>query len=302
MRIALVEHNNGKRALGRVEDDQIIDLSAWLGDLGPCPLATFIERTRHEPAPENGPRLPLADIRWLPTALGSAAAVCVGVNYSAHARLVAKRTGTPATTADSLPALFIKQWGALTGHRSPILRPRVSTWLDFEGELVAVVGRRCRHVSRDEALGVVAGYTIGQDGSVRDWQRTAPTPTAGKNFHRSGSLGPWMVTADEIPDPADLTIRTTLNGEVMQQASVDEMIHDLPALISHLSTFTELAPGDVIFTGTPAGALADRSNDRWLRPGDVVKVEISGVGSLENVVADEQADGRSFHESRQPNP
>jgi 2-keto-4-pentenoate hydratase/2-oxohepta-3-ene-1,7-dioic acid hydratase in catechol pathway len=290
MKVALFERVDGTRGLGRVEGDYLVDLGDWLGDPGTCPLATFIERADLETPPIDGARVPVEEARWLPPALGSAAPVCVGVNYREHARLVAERTGTRMVDGDLMPALFIKQWSALTGHRCPIVRPRASTWLDFEGELVVVIGRHCRHVRREEALDVVAGYTIGQDGSVRDWQRTAPTPTAGKNFAHSGALGPWMVTADDIPDPSALLIRTTVNGEVRQQASAGEMIHDIPALIAHVTTFMPLAPGDVIFTGTPAGAMADRGSDQWLQPGDSVAVTISGIGELVNTVVDEPAE------------
>ncbi len=286
MKVALFAREGDER-VGVVVDDEVVDVTAWVGEPGPCALASFIQRSRESAPPLDGPRFDLAEVRLLPPARGAAAIMCVGVNYADHAALVAERTGTAVTTADSIPALFPKVWSSLTGHNQPIVRPRASSWLDFEGELAVIIGERCRHVSRSDALGVVAGYAIGQDGSVRDWQRKAPTPTAGKNFYRSGALGPWMVTADEIPDPAALQLTTTLNGEIVQKSSVSALIHSVPALIEHITTFMPLAPGDVIFTGTPAGSMADRGNDRWLTPGDEVSVSISSIGTLTNVVVDE---------------
>jgi 2-keto-4-pentenoate hydratase/2-oxohepta-3-ene-1,7-dioic acid hydratase in catechol pathway len=175
----------------------------------------------------------------------------------------------------------------LNGHRGNLIRPRVSPCLDFEGELVVVIGRHCRAVAVEEALDMVAGYTIGQEGRVRDWQRAAATPTAGKNFHRSGAMGPWLTTADEIGDPRALRLTTRLNGEIMQDATVGELLVDIPSLIAHVSAFTPLAPGDAIFTGTPLGTLSDQGGQRWLQPGDVVSVSVSGLGVLENTVVDE---------------
>lgn len=286
VRVALFERPHGRPALGVMDGETVIDVTDWVGPLGACPLGAFLQRVAEEAPPLHGERVPLADVDLLPPALGSAAILCVGVNYADHARLVAERTGR---TQSPLPALFTKTWSALTAQGRPIVRPRVSDCLDFEGELVVVIGEHCRSVPREDALDVVGGYTIGQDGSVRDWQRKPPTPTAGKNFHHSGALGPWMVTADEIPDPAALELTTRLNGEVMQQSSVSELLNDVAALIEHITTFMPLAPGDVIFTGTPAGSFADRGDEKWLVPGDEVSVEITGIGTLTNVVADEEA-------------
>lgn len=163
----------------------------------------------------------------------------------------------------------------------------MSEQLDFEGELVVVIGKHCRAVPRADALEVVAGYTVGQEGSVRDWQRRAATPVAGKNFVHSGASGPWLVTADEVPDPRALRITTSVNGEVLQDGATADMICDVPALIEHISAFLPLTPGDTILTGTPAGTFSDRGGQRWLAAGDVVVVEIPGVGRLQNRVVDE---------------
>ncbi|WP_063886949.1 fumarylacetoacetate hydrolase family protein [Rhodococcus sp. LB1] len=288
MKVALFEQDGGRPGIGMVDGDSIIDFTDWVGPPQGCTMAAFLDRWgKGDPVPNDGKRIQLADVILLPPSLGSRAVICVGVNYSDHAQLVAERTGTAVSTRETMPALFLKVWSSLTGHLQPIVRPRVSSWLDFEGELAVIIGKHCRAVSRENALGVVAGYAVGQDGSVRDWQRQSPTPTAGKNFFHSGSLGPWMVTADEVPDPADLRITTTLNGHVMQDSPTSVLIHDVPALIEHITTFIPLAPGDVIFTGTPAGSFADCSNDQWLEPGDVVSVTISSIGTVTNHVIEE---------------
>ncbi|VFR24038.1 Fumarylacetoacetate hydrolase family protein [plant metagenome] len=289
MKVALFERADGTRSIGEVHGDEIHDLGEWVGSNHGCLLAAYLSRVAQVPKPVSPPKLlTLHSVRLLPPALGATAIYCVGVNYAAHARSVAERTGTEFDPSAS-PALFMKTWTALTGHDTPIIRPRVSDWFDFEGELVVIIGLPCRAVHRKDALRYVAGYSIGIDGSVRDWQRKLPTPTAGKNFAKSGSMGPWMVTADEISDPAKLRVITRLDGQVFQDAPTSELINDVAALIEHISTFTTLMPGDVIFTGTPAGCLADRGNDRWLKPGELVTVEIPGIGTLSNIVADEPA-------------
>lgn len=243
-------------------------------------------KSAQEPVDLGGERLPLGGLTLLPPALGAGAVLCVGVNYAGHARSVAERNGTTFDPTRP-PALFIKVWSSLTGSGQPIVRPKASEMFDFEGELVVVIGEHCHAVPRERALGVVAGYTIGMDGSIRDWQRMLPTPLAGKNFAGTGALGPWVVTADEVGDPAVLRVTTTVNGEVMQDAPVSDLIHDVPALIEHITTFMPLSPGDVIFTGTPQGCRADRGNDGWLQPGDVVTVSVPGIGELTNTVVDE---------------
>lgn len=288
MRIALFEQVDGHQRLGLVRDDHLVDITNWVGPLGCCPLASFIDRSARAGEPASGPQIPLSDVTWLPPALGASAPLCVGVNYGDHARSVAARAGQHSPPVQHAnPAVFTRYWSSLVGHRQSIVRPRASGWLDFEGELVVVIGKHCRGVRRGEAADVIAGYTIGQEGSVRDWQRSAATPTAGKNFHRSGAMGPWMVTADELPDPAALRLTTSLNGEVMQDSGTSDLIVDVPGLIEHITTFMPLAPGDVIFTGTPGGCLADRGGGNWLKPGDVVSVSISGIGTLTNTVVDE---------------
>lgn len=283
MKIALFARQDGRRAVGAVEGDHLIDLTDWVGSLGHCPLASFLRRSAEQAPPLSGERVAFTDVTWLPPALGGAAPLCVGLNYSEHAQ----GTRNASASASGHPAVFTRYWSSLVGHDQPIVRPRASRQLDFEGELVVVIGQHCRAVPRERALDVVAGYTIGQEGSVRDWQRGAPTVTAGKNFWHSGAMGPWMVTADEIPDPSALRLTTTVNGRTLQDSPTSHMMFDVPALIAHVTAFMPLEPGDVIFTGTPAGTCSDRGDERWLTAGDTITVEVSGIGKLTNGVVDE---------------
>ena len=289
MRIALFDVNGRGPRVGVVDGEELIDITDWVGGLGTCPLAAYFARAAKGPPPRDGQRVPAAQVSWLPPTLGGASLLCVGLNYADHAT-EARQHGLQA---GEHPSLFSRYWPSLVGHLQPIVRPRVSEQLDFEGELVVVIGKHCRAVRREQALDVVAGYTIGQEGSVRDWQRRAPTPTAGKNFARSGALGPWMVTSDELTDPSALHLVTRVNGETMQESDTALMIYDVPALIEHVTTFMPLSPGDVIFTGTPAGSFGSRKPQRWLTAGDVVTVEISGIGQLQNCVIDEDDPGPS---------
>ena len=208
--------------------------------------------------------------------------LCIGMNYSEHIREMGREP-------PEYPAMFVRFPDSLVGHRQPILRPRVSTHYDFEGELAVVIGRRARHVSRDEALDYVGGYTCLLDGSVRDFQRHTSQFTAGKNFTGSGAMGPWLVTVDEIPDPRELVLETWVNGERMQYGEVSDLCIDIPETISYLSQMFPLNPGDVISTGTPSGVGAARTPPVWLKPGDQVRVNVSVIGDLENTVADEPA-------------
>lgn len=162
------------------------------------------------------------------------------------------------------------------------MRPKVSTDFDYEGELAFVIGKGGRHIRREDALAHIAGYSVFLDGSVRDWQKHSTS--AGKNFWRTGGFGPWLVTADEIKDISKQTLTTRVNGVVKQQAGIDLLIFDIPALIAYISTFTTLEGGDVIVTGTPGGVGAARNPPEFLKPGDVTEIDISGVGVLRNTV------------------
>jgi 2-keto-4-pentenoate hydratase/2-oxohepta-3-ene-1,7-dioic acid hydratase in catechol pathway len=263
----------------------MVDVTEWVGPLGCCPMSAYLARAADGPPPLSGPRVPLPDVTWLPPARGASALLCIGLNYADHAEEV---SGFGIEAGD-YPAMHSRHWPTIVGHQQSIVRPRVSEQLDYEGELVVIVGKHCRAVSREHALDVVAGYTVGQEGSVRDWQRRAPTPLAGKNFASSGSMGPWMVTADEL-DPTTLELTTTVNGETVQQTNTKLMMFDVPSIIEYVTAFMPLFPGDALFTGTPAGTAVSNDPQRWLAPGDVVTVEISGIGRLQNTVVDEPDD------------
>jgi len=180
------------------------------------------------------------------------------------------------------PSIFVKLPEALAAHGEPLLRPRVSDNFDFEGELALVIGKAGRHIPAARAFDHVAGYTCFNDGSIRDFQKHSVT--AGKNFHASGAMGPWLVTADEIADPGRLTLETRLNGQVVQHASTDSLIYSIPTIIAYVSAIMPLVPGDVIATGTPEGVGAGRTPPLWMQPGDEIEVEIAGIGTLRNPI------------------
>jgi 2-keto-4-pentenoate hydratase/2-oxohepta-3-ene-1,7-dioic acid hydratase in catechol pathway len=208
--------------------------------------------------------------------------VAIGLNYADH-------IAESGLEAPKFPVFFNKQPTCVAGPGDPVHMPRVSKLLDYEGELAIVIGARCRHVPEERAREVIAGYTIANDVSVRDWQLRTPTMTLGKSFDTHGPLGPWIVTPDELEDPHDLVIRTYVNDELRQNGSTREMIYDCYQQIAHLSEAFTLEPGDVIATGTPAGIGAVRQPfpDGLLKVGDVVRIQIDGIGELRNTVVEE---------------
>ena len=205
--------------------------------------------------------------------------LCVGVNYRPHIEEMGREI-------PEYPVVFVRFPGSLVNDGEPMLRPRVSEQYDFEGELAIVIGKVARHVSRADAYDHIGGYCCFMDGSVRDWQRHTGQFTAGKNFERSGAIGP-MVPAAQIQDPTALQLTTRVNGKLMQEGRISELVFDIPALVEYCSTFTELQPGDIIATGTPGGVGAARKPPVWLRAGDLVEVEIPSLGVLSNPVRDE---------------
>ncbi|MDG1463136.1 MAG: fumarylacetoacetate hydrolase family protein [Gammaproteobacteria bacterium] len=207
--------------------------------------------------------------------------LAVGVNYMAHINEMGREP-------PDYPVVFMRYPDSLVGHDQKLVRPKVSKKYDYEGELAVVIGRPARYVDAAEALDYVAGYTCLNDGSIRDFQRHGSQFTPGKNFPCSGACGPWIVTADEIPDPSLLELETRLNGARVQHAPVSDMRFSVQDIIAYCSSFTTLQPGDIITTGTPGGVGAGRSPQVWLEPGDRISVEISGIGLLKNEVADEQ--------------
>ncbi|MFI5033125.1 MAG: fumarylacetoacetate hydrolase family protein, partial [Reyranellales bacterium] len=204
--------------------------------------------------------------------------LCIGLNYASHVGEVGRQLPT-------VPSVFSRLHNTLVPNGGNIVRPAASTNFDFEGELAVIIGERCRHVPRARALSVIAGYSCFLDVSVRDFQKHSVT--AGKNFPATGPLGPWMVTTDILPDPQKLTLVTRLNGAEVQRDTTDHMIFDVATIIEYLSTVTWLEPGDVIATGTPDGVGLGRKPPLWMKGGDKLEVEISGIGALQVNVVDE---------------
>jgi len=271
--------NRGTPTYGLVVGDGVVDLGARgpHGSLKAAIAAGDLMALGQAAAAET-PDAALAEITHLPLIPDPTHVFCAGKNYKDH--VVEMGFEMPENLS-----LFIKANSTLFGHRGQMICPKVSECLDFEGELCAVIGREARHVSEDEALDYVAGYTIMVDGSVRDFQKHSVT--AGKNFMATGPLGPVMTTADEIPDPSKLHITTRLNGDVVQDAGADLLIFDIPTIISYLSKLTPLQPGDIIATGSPEGSGAGRTPPLWMKGGDRLEVEISQIGILSVDVVDE---------------
>jgi len=276
MRLVSFRHADTSK-FGVFVDGGIVDLSArWpsLRDaIAAKGLADVAAATRNAAADFS-----LDEVELLPVIPNPDKILCVGLNYASH-------VGEVGRALPTVPSIFSRLHNTLVPHGGDIVRPSASTNFDFEGELAIVIGERCRHVPRASALSVVAGYTCFLDVSVRDFQKHSVT--AGKNFPGTGPLGPWMVTTDVIPDPQALSLVTRLNGAEVQRDTTDHMIFDVATIIEYVSTFTVLEPGDIIATGTPDGVGLGRKPPLWMKGGDKLEVEISGIGTLQVNVVDE---------------
>ena len=251
-------------------------------DLGAANLLAVLAGD-HAGAADTAPELDLAGVTPALPLARPGKIVCVGLNYADH-------TAESPYEQPNYPTLFPRFTTSLIPDGAPIVRPRVSQDLDFEGEVVAIIGKAGRHIARDKALEHVAGYSIFNDGSLRDYQFKSPQWTVGKNFDDTGAFGPVVVSADALPPGAKgLRLQTRLNGEVMQDANTDDMIYPVEELIAIISEAITLEPGDLIVTGTPAGIGMARDPKRYMKPGDVVDVEVEGIGVLRNPVAEETA-------------
>jgi len=273
---------DGRPSFGIATDDGIIDAGARLAaefpDLRSILAAGALERLRALETLE--PDCAEDDITYLAVIPNANKILCVGINYMGHI----KETGREPP---SHPVLFTRFADSLVGHEQPLVRPRVSEHFDYEGELAVIIGKTARHVAREDAMDYVAGYSCCNEGSVRDYQYHTIQFTAGKNFYRSGGFGPWMVTTDEQSDPTQFHLQTRLNGDVLQDSPVSDLCFDIPHLIEYCSTWTPLEPGDVLVTGTPGGVGRVRKPPIWMKPGDVVEIDIRGVGVLRNTIVDE---------------
>ena len=277
--------NAGRPTYGVVEGDRVFDLGAMLSyaDLKQVladPKGLDVLRSaRRDPAAG----LATDAVEWLPVIPNPGAVWCIGLNYRDH---VAEMEHAVVIEK---PVIFGRVADSQTGHRQPLVLPPESAQFDYEGEIAVVIGRGGRRIDAAAAWDHVAGYACYNDASVRDWQRHSPQWQPGKNFWKTGGFGPWLVTADEIEPDAELSLVTRVNGRELQRATTRMLIHSIPAQIAYISTFTPLAPGDVIVTGTPGGVGAARTPPIWLKAGDTVEVEVGRVGVLVNPVVAEAA-------------
>jgi 5-carboxymethyl-2-hydroxymuconate isomerase len=277
----------GKPSYGALVAGGVVELGQRLGPEYPQ-LRDLLERqglrSAAEVATSKSPDYGLDDILFLPPIPVPEKIICVGINY--FNRNDEYRDGSERPR---YPSIFMRAPDSLIGHRVPLRRPPESAQLDYEGEIAVVIGKRGRRIPPSAALSHVAGLTCMNEGTLRDWLRHAKfNVTPGKNFDQSGSIGPWMATADEFDGFGGIHLTTRVNGEVRQDDTTANMLFSIPDLIGYISTFTTLKPGDVIATGTPTGAGARFDPPRFLVPGDVVEVEVTGIGVLVNSVADEQ--------------
>jgi 2-keto-4-pentenoate hydratase/2-oxohepta-3-ene-1,7-dioic acid hydratase in catechol pathway len=268
----------GAEAYGVVKGDGVVTMSGRFGNTLREALAADLLPKIKEAAANVSPDRKLAEITFLPVIPDPERIACAGINYRSHA----SETGREIPKQ---PSMFLRLTDTLVGHDGEMIRPRISTQYDYEGELAVIIGKGGRYIPKERALDHVAGYTCFVDGSVRDYQKFSVT--SGKNFPGTGPLGPWMVTTDDIPDPTKLTLMTRLNGQEMQRSGTDLLIYSIPHIVAFCSEFTTLAPGDVIATGTPEGVGHRRNPPVWMKAGDVLEVEISGIGTLRSKIVDE---------------
>src|SRR3954447_7963253 len=276
----------GAIGYGAVVDGGIVDLSARHAKDYPTlreVIAAGQFASLAEEAAGRAPNHALGDITWLPPVPAPEKIICIGVNYPDR-----NAEYQDGQDAPKYPSMFIRTTRSFVGHNTPLLRPRASAQLDYEGELALIIGKAGRHIPESAALDHIAAVTLCNEGTIRDWVRHAKfNVTQGKNFDCTGSLGPWLVPYADQSQIADIRLTTRVNGETRQDDRTGRLIFGFRYLINYLSTFTTLVPGDVIVTGTPTGAGARFDPPRYLKPGDVIEVEAEGVGVLKNGVADE---------------
>lgn len=275
-----------EEAFGALIDEQVYDLRQATGSET---LAEFIgsdEFSRRDSLSTEGESVPLSSVELLPPIPRPEKIVCAVRNYMDHHQEVLA-AGMQRELSE-YPPIFLRVWRSQTAHDQPIVRPRVSESLDWEGELAVVIGKEGRDIQEADAWDYVAGYSCYNDASVREWQFHAKQIAAGKNFENTGGFGPWMVSADEITPGATLTITTRLNDEVVQDGDTSHLIFSIPQLINYASTIFTLVPGDVLVTGTPAGVGWSKKPPRFMKPGDTVEVEIQSIGTLRNPITQQE--------------
>jgi acylpyruvate hydrolase len=290
MKIVGFEADGGSR-LGIVEGDQVIDLQAAdakvPGNLAAVLTANNGDLTSLGDVTKRAPasaRRPLKGLKFgLPVARPGKI-ICMGLNYLDHVKEGPNRDNVP-----KFPSIFMRGLTSMVPHEQPIIRPKASEQLDYEAEMLLIVGKRAKHLTLANATSCVAGYSCGNEGSVREFQRKSTQWDMGKNFDRTGGFGPWMVTADELPDAGKgLKIQSRLNGTVMQSDNTDNMMFPVAEMLVYITQGMTLEPGDIIFTGTPSGVgHARKPNPIWMKQGDVCEIEIEGIGTLRNPIQDE---------------
>lgn len=282
MRISSYVTADGTASYGVVIDgtlhDAGPDMRARYADLRAVLASQALEALAA--ASGNGAVLEFADVTLMPPVRNPDKIICIGLNYATHIR----ETGRDKPAK---PSIFTRYPSSLVGHDVPLIRPAASDWFDFEGELAVVIGKAGRNIPEEAAMDHIAGYSCFNDGSIRDYQRHTSQFWAGKNFDRSGSMGPWLVTADELANPAAQSMITRLNGEVVQSTPISDLAFKIEELIAYISIVTELLPGDIIATGTPSGVGLFREPKLFMQPGDNIEVEISGIGTLSNTIEQE---------------
>ena len=284
----LAFQNNGEQRIGLLQGDQVVDLSIAAPDL-PGELVEIIEggddclkmiKTAQEGAnPES--LVPIDNLDWLPPTRKAGKIICLGLNYAAHA-------AEGGHERPEYPSFFMRGNSSLVAHGKPIIRPIASETLDYEAELVAIVGKKAKHVKQEDALDYIWGYSVFNEASIRQYQRKTAQWTIGKNFDNTGGFGPIVVTADELPPGADgLQIQTRLNGEVLQNATTDMMLFNVKETIELLTECLTLEPGDLLVMGTPSGVGHARKPPLWMKAGDICEIEIENIGILRNPIEDE---------------
>lgn len=291
MKIVGFEANGGAR-LGVVEGDSVIDLQAADASI-PVDLGEVLRRSNGDlkslgdlakKAPSSA-RRPLAGLKFALPVARPGKIICLGLNYLDHVKEGPQKDNIP-----KFQSIFFRVLTSLTPHLQPLMRPVKSIQLDYEGEMVVIIGKRARHLTLENATDCVAGYSCGNEGSVREYQRHTTQWGMGKNFDRTGSIGPWMVTADELPRGGKgLKIETRLNGKVMQSSNTDLLMFPVAESLVYLTEGITLEPGDILFTGTPSGVgHARKPEPVWMKAGDTCEIEVAGVGVLRNPVEDEK--------------
>jgi len=291
MKIVAFEGEGGPR-LGVAAGDYVVDLQAADPKV-PADLGEWLAKNNGDTKPLGeiakrapaGARKPLPALKYALPVGRPGKIICLGLNYLEHVKEGSQRDNIP-----KFPTIFMRGLTSLVPHGEPIIRPQVSETLDYEAELILVVGKRAKHLTAANATSCIAGYSCGNEGSVREFQRKTTQWDMGKNFDRTGGFGPWLVTADELPDAAKgLKIQSRLNGTVMQSDNTDNMMFPVVEMLVYVTQGITLEPGDVIFTGTPSGVGHARKPPVWMKNSDTVEVEIQGIGTLRNPIADEKA-------------